>query len=194
MVDNRRHYRAVPLLLGLAVVFLGITGYALHATSATDFCMSCHEMKPYSEELRVSSHAKDKDGKEIGCAQCHIPQGIGPRFLAVKTYSGIKDVAVHFWAKPDRLNRVHTQETARRFVDDANCLACHGDLYKNAKGDAPVSEYGQLAHDAYLGKNGTTKRNCAGCHINLAHLPEFDRKLQKNAAFASRLRHEEVQR
>jgi hypothetical protein len=79
-------------------------------------------------------------------------------------------------------------------VDDAGCLACHRDLYKNAKDDAPVSEYGQLAHDAYLGKNGTTKRNCAGCHINVAHLPGFDRRLPQNAAFASRLRQEEETR
>jgi nitrate/TMAO reductase-like tetraheme cytochrome c subunit len=194
MAENRRFHRAVPLVLGLVVVFCVITGYALHVTSSTDFCLSCHEMKPYADELRASSHARNKDGVDIGCSQCHVPQGIGPRFLAVKAYSGTKDVLVHLWAKPESLNRAHTQEVARRFVDDANCLACHQDLSKNAKGDAPVSEYGQLAHDAYLGKNGTTKRNCAGCHVNLAHLPEFDQKLQKNAAFASRLRHEEVQR
>ncbi|MCL2789350.1 MAG: NapC/NirT family cytochrome c [Desulfobulbus sp.] len=168
--------------------------YALHATSSTNFCMSCHEMRPYLQEQRLSPHARDKNGNEISCSQCHIPQGMGPRFLAIKMYSGIKDVVVHLWAKPDRVNRVHAQGTARRFVDDANCLACHEDLYKSARNDAPVSEYGRLAHDAYLGRNGNTKRNCVGCHINLAHLPEFDRRLQVNAAFASRLQQEEVKR
>jgi nitrate/TMAO reductase-like tetraheme cytochrome c subunit len=188
MVEKRSQYRAAFLVLGLLVVFCGITGYVLGATSSTDFCLSCHEMKPYQKELRFSSHAKDKDSNEIGCSQCHIPQGIGPRFLAVKMYSGVKDLAVHFWSKPAGLNRVHAQKVARRFVDDANCLACHQDLHKNAKNNAPVSEYGRLAHDAYLGKNGTTRRNCAGCHINLAHLPVFDQQLQINAAFTSRLR------
>ena len=192
MPEKRCRYRAFSLALGLFVVFCGITAYSLRVTSSTDFCMSCHEMEPYRKELRFSSHAKDKDGNEIGCSQCHIPQGFGPRFLAVKMYSGVKDLAVHFWAKPDRLNRVHTQEVARRFVDDANCLACHQDLSRNAKNDAPVSEYGQLAHDAYLGKNGNTKRNCAGCHVNLAHLPAFDQRLPFNAAFTSRLQQEEV--
>jgi nitrate/TMAO reductase-like tetraheme cytochrome c subunit len=191
MVEKRRQYRVALLALGVFVVCCGITGYALHVTSSTDFCMSCHEMKPYLKELRFSSHAKDKDGNEIGCGQCHIPLGVGPRFLAVKLYSGVKDVAVHFWSKPDSLNRVHAQEAARRFVDDATCLVCHQDMYKNAKNNAPVSEYGRLAHDAYLGKNGNTKRNCAGCHINLAHLPAFDRWLQINAAFTSRLQQEE---
>jgi len=191
MAETRRQYRAAALVFGLVVVLCGITGYALHATSSTEFCMSCHEMTLYRKELRFSSHAKDKDGKEIGCAQCHIPLGVGSRFLVVKMYSGIKDLAVHHWSKPDSLNRVHAQEVARRFVDDANCLACHQDLYKNAKNDAPVSAYGRLAHDAYLGKNGATKRNCAGCHINLAHLPTFDRRLEVNAAFTARLQQEE---
>jgi nitrate/TMAO reductase-like tetraheme cytochrome c subunit len=187
MAETRRAYRAAAFALGFVVVLCGMTAYALHATSSTEFCMSCHEMTPYRKELRFSSHAKDKDGKEIGCAQCHLPSGVGPRFLAVKIYSGVKDLAVHLWSKPDSLNRVHAQAVARRFVDDATCLACHQDLYKNAKNDASVSEYGRLAHDAYLGKNGGTKRNCAGCHINLAHLPPFDRRLEVNAAFAARL-------
>jgi Nitrate/TMAO reductases, membrane-bound tetraheme cytochrome c subunit len=193
MAEKRRQYRAVFLVLSFFVVFGGGM-YALHATSATDFCLSCHEMRPYANEQRFSSHAKDKNGNEIGCSQCHIPQGMGPRFLAVKMYSGFKDVAVHFWSKPDRIHRVRAQEVARRFVDDANCLACHADLYKNAGENAPVSDYGRLAHDAYLGKNGTTKRNCVGCHINLAHLPEFDRRLRVNEAFASRLPQEEEKR
>ncbi|MCL1915124.1 MAG: NapC/NirT family cytochrome c [Desulfovibrionaceae bacterium] len=194
MIEKLRQPRVIAVILGALVMFCGISGYALHATSSTDFCVSCHEMGPYPQELRFSSHAKDKNGKEIACSQCHIPQGIGPRFLSVKMYSGIKDLAVHLWLKPDRINRPHAQAVARRFVDDGNCLACHEDLFKNAKGDAPVSEYGRLSHEAYLGKNGNTKRNCAGCHINLAHLPEFDRRLVVNAAFASRFQQEEVTR
>jgi trimethylamine-N-oxide reductase cytochrome c-type subunit TorC len=192
MAEKRHQYLAACFALSLFVVFCGFTGYALHVTSATEFCISCHEMKPYLKELRFSSHTKDKDGNEIGCSQCHLPQGMGPRFLAVKMYSGVKDVAVHVWSKPDSLNRALAQKVARRFVDDDNCLVCHQDMYKGAKNNAPVSEYGRLAHDAYLGKNGNAKRNCAGCHINLAHLPVFDRRLQINAAFTSRLQQEEV--
>ena len=193
MAEQRRPYLAAFFVLSLFVV-LGAGMYALHATSSSKFCLSCHEMQPYAKEQRFSSHAKSKDGQEIGCNQCHIPQGMGPRFFAVKIYSGIKDAAVHFWSKPERIhNRARAQETARRFVDDANCLICHADLYRNARGDAPVSGYGGLAHDAYLGKNGSTKRNCVGCHINLAHLPAFDRRLQVNAAFTSRLQQEEMQ-
>ena len=182
------------LLVGSFVVLIcliGVSAYGLHTTSKTEFCMSCHEMEPYQKELKFSSHAKDKDGKVIGCAQCHIPAGIGPDFLTVKLYSGVKDLVVHLWSAPESLDRVHAQKVARRFIDDDNCLACHADLYKDAKGEKPVSEIGKLAHDAYLGKNGSTKRNCAGCHMNLAHLPEFDQRLEVNSAFTSRYLKEE---
>ncbi len=181
---------AIWVLL-FCVVFLAVSAYSLHATSSQEFCLSCHEMEPYAKEIKFSSHAKDKDGKPIACDQCHSPVGLGPRFVAVKIYSGVKDLAVHTVTRPDKLDRLAHQPTARRFIDDANCLACHADLYKDAKGEKNISEVGRLAHDAYLNKNGNTKSNCAGCHINLAHLPEFDQRLEVNAAFKSRLLKEE---
>lgn len=194
MGEKKNNYRLAGFSLAAFVAFGAAGAYGLHATSTVEFCTSCHEMKVYEEELRFSSHAKDKEGKPIGCGQCHIPQGIGPRYLAVKTYSGIKDVYAHFIEEPDELDRAAVQPVARRFLDDANCLSCHEDLYKDAKGEKPITEIGKLAHDAYLGKNGQAKSNCAGCHINLAHLPEFDRRLGVNAPFVSRILNKEAQR
>ena len=191
MSNSEKKYRIAVGTIVLLVCFLGASAYGLHSTSKTEFCLSCHEMELYAKELKFSSHAKDKDGNAINCSQCHIPAGFGPDFLAVKAYSGIKDVAVHLWSAPESLDRVHSQKVARRFIDDDNCLACHADLYKDAKGEKPISEIGKLAHEAYLGKNGSTKRNCAGCHLNLAHLPEFDQRLEVNAAFKSRYLKEE---
>lgn len=194
MSGEKRGYRFLGGLLVLVVMICGASAYAIHATSSTDFCLSCHEMAPNQKEQKFSSHAKDKDGKEIGCSQCHIPPGVGPRFMAVKVYSGIKDLAVHMWSKPETINRLASQSVARRFIDDANCLACHPDLYKDAKGEKPISDTGRIVHDAYLGKNGNTKSTCAGCHISLAHLPEFDRRLEVNAAFKASLLQKEEQR
>ncbi len=195
MAEKRKSYRTLVVCLGVLAVFCAGTGYALHATSTMSFCSSaCHEMGVYAEEIRYSPHAKDADGKPIACAQCHIPAGFGPAYLAVKTYSGLKDIYVHVTEAPDSLNRVMLQPVARRFVDDANCLKCHADLYKDAKGEKPVSELGKLAHDAYLGKNGQAKSNCAGCHVNMAHLPEFDRRLDVNKKFAERIQKREALR
>ena len=190
---KRTELLIIVLFLGFIVV-VAATGFAMSVTSSTAFCMACHEMEPYLAELRLSSHAQDKDGLDTNCSQCHIPPGLGPSYFTVKINSGVRHVFEHFWTQPDRLNRVQSQKVARRFVDDANCLACHQDLALNAKGDGPVSEYGQLVHDAYLGKNGSTKSNCAGCHVNLAHLPGFDQRLLVNAEFTARLKQQEVKR
>lgn len=178
-----------PWLLGgivFAVVLVGGPA-SLKATSTTQFCLSCHEMSTNQMEMKFSTHAKDKDGKPIDCVQCHLPPGIGPKYLTVKVYSGVKDLYVHFFTDVEELNRMEMQVTARRFIDDANCLACHEDLYKDAKGEKPISELGKVAHDAYLGKNGNVRNGCANCHINLAHLPSFDKNLDINAKFASRI-------
>ncbi len=110
----------------------------------------------------------------------------------MKTYLGAKDLYVHLADQPESLDRAALQKSARRFMDDDNCLACHEDLYKDAKGEKEISAIGKLAHDAYLGKNGQARSNCAGCHINLAHLPEFDQRLDINAGFKSRLLKEEA--
>jgi trimethylamine-N-oxide reductase cytochrome c-type subunit TorC len=177
----------LPAMAALAL-FVSATAYGLHATSSMEFCGAlCHEMGAQAEELRYSPHAKDVKGGLIACDQCHIPAGPGPRYLAVKIYSGLKDIYAHLTEAPEKLARGHLQPVARRFVLDGNCLACHADLYKDAKGEKPVSELGRLAHDAYLGKGGQAKSKCAGCHINMAHLPEFDRRLTVNQAFAARL-------
>lgn len=176
------------VLIGGAVVFLciAVLSFAMSATSSTTFCLSCHEMESYKDELAFSTHAVDEDGKGIECNQCHLPRGIGPRYLAVKTYSGIKDIYVHFIQQPEELDRKNLQTVARRFVDDASCLKCHEDLYVNAKGDGPISDIGRVSHDAYNGKDGVSYRNCVACHVNIAHLPKFDRRLDINQEFAER--------
>lgn len=156
-------------------------------TSSTGFCLSCHEMRVHSAELKLSSHAKDADGKEIGCAQCHIPNANVVRMLAAKSWLGIKDVWVHNVEGTENLNRKEMQVVARRFTDDHNCRTCHQDLMRNAKNDGANSPEGQLAHANYLGDNGQARSGCVGCHVNLAHLPEFDARYPSNQKFAARL-------
>ncbi len=147
--------------------------------------MSCHELKPHKAELEKSSHAVDKDKNPIECSQCHIPNGFGLKYLSVKMM-GLKDLWVHKYGDPENLDRRRLQKVARRYVQDDNCRACHQDLFKNTK-DEKISELGRIAHEAYLGKNGTTRSGCAGCHPNMAHLPVFDRWYPFNAEFAKNL-------
>lgn len=176
------------MALVLAMVVLGASAYGVKATSTTAFCLSCHEMTVYQKELESSSHAKDAKGVPLGCSQCHIPGSGIVRMVAAKAYLGAKDVWAHYGGKGEDLDRAAMQPVARRFVDDANCRACHQDLARNAKNDGPVSEIGRLAHENYEGKNGISRNGCAGCHRNMAHLPHFDQRLAVNAKFAAKLK------
>ena len=63
------------------VACVALAGGGVAYTSSTDFCLSCHEMRVYQEEMRFSSHAKDAQGQAIGCRQCHIPSGNIARML-----------------------------------------------------------------------------------------------------------------
>ncbi len=183
MLRKERYALTIILLVALAPGFYGAVSY----TSSTDFCMSCHEMQVYRQEQQASSHAKDAQGKEIGCAQCHIPGSNLFNMMTAKVYLGTKDLWSHYSGAP-LPDRVAMQPIARRFTKDANCRACHKDLTKNAKNDGPISPEGDLAHQAYLGKNGQSRNGCAGCHTNMAHLPVFDQRIPKNAVFLKKLK------
>ncbi len=183
--QNKSPLKVLIIALGIIIVLLIAMSVSMAKTSETDFCISCHEIQKYKDELDKSPHALDKDKKAIECKQCHIPNSIGPQYLIIKSL-GLKDLFVHNFGDPDDLNRRVMQANARRFIPDENCLACHSDLMKDAK-DKKISEIGQLCHEAYLGKNGTTRRKCADCHFNMAHLPEYDRRFPFNAEFAKRL-------
>ncbi len=149
---------------------------------AKEECVRCHDVKMYDMELKISPHAVDKDKKEISCEQCHQFH-----YSPLTSYYARDDYYDKKIFEPGAFDRRKLQKNARNGLSDAKCQECHKDLTKNGKGDAAVSELGQICHDAYLGKNGMTRKNCAGCHINIAHLPKFDRDLQINAEFAQKL-------
>lgn len=174
----------------IAAVFLGVASglmvWAGPAASAADRpaveeCMRCHDVKTYQHELKYSPHAVDKNKKVISCEQCH-----DTHFNPVTAYYARDEYFDKKIFEPGAFDRRRMQDNVRESVPSKKCLACHEDLSKNAKGE-PISEIGQLCHDAFEGKNGSTNKNCAGCHINIAHLPEFDQNLTINAEYAKRL-------
>ncbi len=177
------------LIMGGAILAACVTATAagVHLTSSTEFCLSCHEMRVYQDELKLSSHARDAQGGEITCSQCHIPSGNVVRMLGAKAWLGLTDLWTHLDGVVE-LDRAAMQPVARRFTDDANCRACHQDLDRNARNDAPVSMEGKLAHDNYLGRNGQARSGCVGCHQNLAHQPVFDERNPRNQTFAQKLK------
>ncbi|MBG0789011.1 MAG: NapC/NirT family cytochrome c [Desulfovibrionaceae bacterium] len=179
--------KTVALSLACVLVVAAAGAVAFEKTSSTGFCVSCHEMERHQAELKLSPHALDKDKRPIECRQCHLPASFGPTYVALKAYLGVKDVVVHTVGDPvNDFYRRELQMSARRFVPDDSCRACHENLEKNVK-DEPISREGKLAHEAYLGTNGRTDKGCADCHQNMAHLPIFDRRYVQNAEFAAKM-------
>lgn len=186
MAGSRKRFWIIG---GIAVAACAILVSAgVHATSGTGFCLSCHEMRAYQAEMALSPHARDADGKEIGCSQCHIPNANVVRMLAAKTWLGVRDVWVHATDGAGDLDRASMQVVARRFTDDANCRKCHDNLMLNAAKTGSISPEGKFSHANYLGENGQSRSGCVGCHINLAHLPSFDERIPINQKFAAKLK------
>ncbi len=171
---------------GVVALLFAATSYTMSVTSSTDYCLSCHEMQTHQVELDASPHATDADNNPIDCHQCHIPSSIGPKYVAVKVISGVKDQVVHTFGDPSNLDRRNLQDLARRFMQDENCSNCHQDLFHTSSKEK-ISEIGRLAHEAYLGINGSTRKKCVGCHFNIAHLPDFDRRFPFNHNFSQNL-------
>ena len=170
---------AIPL--SFAILSAASVVFAADRPAAEE-CMRCHDVKMYEHELKHSVHAVDKDNKVISCEQCHVFH-----FDPLTSYYARDEYYDKKIFPPGSFDRRRMQANARQTDLSAKCQECHKDLSKNAKGDGPVSQIGQLAHDAFLGKNGTTRKTCAGCHVNIAHLPDFDKDLMINAEFVKKL-------
>lgn len=183
------NFKKIFVVASLAIlIIVGIASAGIHYTSKTEFCLSCHEMRVHHKELALSAHAKDADGQEIGCAQCHIPNANIARMVGAKVWMGTMDVWTHAIDGAENLDRAKMQVVARRFTDDANCRKCHQDMTRNAKNNGPISWEGSMAHANYLGENGQARSNCVGCHMNLAHLPIFDARIPSNNKFALKIK------
>ncbi len=175
--------RFAALLLGVSGSLMIWTASPLMADErpAVQECMRCHDVSTYLYEMKHSSHAYDKDKKPITCLQCH-----DSHFNSVTAYYARDKYFDKKIFQPEDFDRKKMQQNVKKAVPDKKCQVCHSDLSKDVKGES-ISEIGQLCHDAFEGKNGSINKGCAGCHINVAHLPEFDRDLTVNADFAKRL-------
>lgn len=149
----------LPLCGLAAVLFFG--GSAIHYTSQTEFCMSCHEMDKAVESWQTSSHGSNEVGITAECKDCHIPLGVAGT-LTTKVQK-LKEPYVHFIKAPTQfefsLMQPGLSAKARAEVKDENCQQCH-----NLQDMKPKNQTQIMAHSTAVGT-----ANCASCHSTVGH-------------------------
>ncbi|HFO5437661.1 TPA: NapC/NirT family cytochrome c, partial [Escherichia coli] len=93
-----RGKKRIGLLFLLIAVVVGggllLAQKALHKTSDTAFCLSCHSMSKPFEEYQGTVHFSNQKGIRAECADCHIPKS-GMDYLFAKLKAS-KDIYHEF--------------------------------------------------------------------------------------------------
>jgi nitrate/TMAO reductase-like tetraheme cytochrome c subunit len=154
------------LLGGVVVLFL-LMAVAVHATSDSNFCGSCHEMEQYYESWTVSTHS------DTDCISCHAEPTLAG--LMKMKVNGLRQVAVHFSDPP-------TEIVANEA--EIYCIYCHED-HPRTDTEAALAEkdphsllhfeemtcltcHRGLTHDVAVSL--PDRRDCRTCHLNTMDL------------------------
>ncbi len=146
-------YMTITLLFIVVFLSLGFSG--LKATSSSEFCSSCHEMKPEVYTWKASTHS------EVDCVNCHIEPGA--KNLAKSKVAGIIELykqKTKTYAAPIQMPKD---------IPNSACESCHNMETRN------VSASGDLIipHDKHLSKD----IKCTQCHSGVAHGKIAERKV-----------------
>lgn len=113
-------YRFLMIIFAGGLMALTLFG-AMEFTSRSDFCVSCHEMKPMYTSWQVSRHA------QVACIKCHAePGAIG--FIKTKV-KALGEVYLHFRGAYKKPITIESETTA--FSN--RCLKCHENIKGKGK-------------------------------------------------------------
>lgn len=156
----------VGLLIFPGLIWMGTTVEAIHQSSSTEFCMSCHEMHAFGQTLMIDDMEVVAAGhfqnrlvpRDSACFTCHTNYAMFGDMRAKLT--GLGHMWVHY------LGTVPAAEKMETYVEypNANCLSCHRGARgfegegKHDSADAPMAEI--LAGDVSC--------MASGCH-DLVH-------------------------
>ncbi|PMH46152.1 cytochrome C [Vibrio sp. 10N.286.49.B3] len=169
----KKRYIVIIALIGVIIgwITLGGTQAVLHATSTTEFCVSCHTMEQPLKEYQGSVHFSNQKGIRAECADCHIPTHNTVDYLWTKIRAS-KDIYHEFVTgkidTPEKYE-AHRLELAEmvwadlKANDSATCRSCHS-FDAMEMFDQP-----QAARDMHMSaqKMGQT---CIDCHRGVAHI------------------------
>lgn len=134
------------LLVGFFIL-ASLTG--MEVTSRPQFCGSCHNMKPYYESWKTSSH------NTVACVECHIPPGVTSEFR--KKYEALSMVTSYF------TGTYGTNPWTE--IDDASCLRCHERRLLAGKEVFHNVLFNHTPHLSELRRG--KKLRCTSCHSQI---------------------------
>ena len=156
---------AIFIVIGIVIAFplFSISYYTMVRTSSPVFCATCHEIKPAVVAWRSSTHTNNDSGVVVDCMDCHLPAPVNTfDFFFAKTYHGIKDVAIHFFA--DEYDREKARNNAYAAFRNSECQKCHRNLL-----NMPYKRGAMLAHRSVLYARPGYEKKCVDCHYDLVH-------------------------
>ncbi len=153
----------------LGVLLLGGTTTVMHATSDTEFCVSCHSMQQPLAEYQGSIHFQNPKGIRAECADCHVPHQ--PMDYVKTKIMALKDVWGEMTGKIDTPEKYEAHKLAMaqsvwstmKKNDSATCRSCHS---FEAMDVLAQSAEARQQHPVAI-KNGET---CIDCHKGVAHI------------------------
>ncbi|PGY15378.1 NapC/NirT family cytochrome c [Bacillus sp. AFS031507] len=145
----------MTLALFFIVVFLSLGFTGLKATSSSEFCASCHEMKPEVYTWKASTHS------EVDCVNCHTDPGI-KQIAKDKADGVIRNLR----------NEEDTTATIIRMpkeIADSACEKCHNISTREFSPSGDIV----IPHQQHSDK----KIKCTQCHSSVAHGKIADRNM-----------------
>jgi cytochrome c nitrite reductase small subunit len=140
-------------LLPTPVMFLS-TAVGLDQSKNVEFCMSCHVMRPFVDDLKnpgsktlAALHYQNRYIQREHCYRCHTDYGILGTMEAKKAGLG------HVWKATTGSYRLPIQMS--KPYNYAICLDCHAESARFNK---------EAAHDGVVQETAAGKGNCLDCH------------------------------
>ena len=169
--SKRRWRIGLFIMLVAFATLLVIAGgaVALHKTSDTAFCVSCHSMQRALAEYQGSVHFQNHAGIRAECADCHIPEQ--PLAWMATKLGASKDLLGELTGRLATEEQYNARKLAMaesvwrkmKAEDSATCRSCHSYAAMDMLGQRPEA---RKAHPVAL-KEGQT---CIDCHRGVAHI------------------------
>lgn len=168
----------ILLAAGIVVGAAGWEGYhmVVAKTGTLEFCISCHEMEAYVyPDYAESSHYSNASGVRAACADCHVPNSLGPKTYA-KMRATVRELPNHFLGKIDTQAKfdAHKLEMAERvwaYMQSNNSRECRDCHSYAAMSEELQDRIARRRHSIEYREQ--TGRTCIDCHKGIAHaLPE----------------------